>query len=152
MTNTGIDSVDRTLHKTNEWLAAIGDNLRAGERKDAYTALRAVMHALRDRLPVATVASLGAQLPMLVRGIYYEGWHPTVDGKPASGVHNPEEFFALVDRELSRHPNIQPEIAVRAVFTVLARHLDPSETEKVIHVLPRRLQELWKPEPYARDS
>lgn len=152
MTNTGIDSIDRTLHKTNEWLAAIADHLRAQERKDAYTALRSVLHALRDRLPVATVASLGAQLPMLVRGVYYEGWHPAPDGKPASGIHTADEFFALVERDLPRHPNIPAETAVRAVFTVLAGHLDPSETEKVIHVLPRRIQDLWKPEPYARDT
>lgn len=152
MTNTGIDSIDRTLHKTNEWIAAISDELHAQDRKEAFTALRSVLHALRDRLPVATVAGLGAQLPMLVRGLFYEGWHPALDGRPASSIHTEEEFFALVDRELMRHPNVPTDAAVRAVFQVIARHLDPSETEKVIHVLPRRIQALWKSEPYPRDS
>jgi uncharacterized protein (DUF2267 family) len=47
------------------------------KRNQSYSALRAVLHALRDRLTVAETAHLSAQLPMLIRGIYFKGWDPT---------------------------------------------------------------------------
>jgi uncharacterized protein (DUF2267 family) len=43
-------------------------------RSQSYAALRAVLHALRDRLTIAEAAHLAARLPMLIRGIYYHGW------------------------------------------------------------------------------
>jgi uncharacterized protein (DUF2267 family) len=60
-------------------------------RHKAYLALRATLHALRDRLTVEEVAQLGAQLPTLIRGFYYEGWDPT--GKPLR-VRHKEQFLA----------------------------------------------------------
>jgi len=38
--------------------------------------VRAGLHALRDRLIPDEAVDLGAQLPMLVRGMHYEGWKP----------------------------------------------------------------------------
>jgi len=81
MSQTGLSAFDSTIQTTNVWLNEITE--RMGWREDkhrGYHALRAVLHALRDQLPVEHVAALGAQLPLLVRGIYYDGWHPA--GKP----------------------------------------------------------------------
>lgn len=150
MTMTGLDSIDTTVHKTNEWLSGLMDAL-AVDRKRAYAALRSVLHALRDRLPIATVAGLGAQLPLLVRGIYYDGWHPHPDGRLAH-VRTPEEFLAVVENELPPGMEVDPERAVRAVLRVLSQHLDPNETSKIIRLLPRPLHELWGNEVEARDS
>jgi uncharacterized protein (DUF2267 family) len=69
---------DRTLYKTHTWLKEIMEVLGTEDRHRAYMALRAVLHALRDRLTVEEVAQLGAQLPMLIRGLYYEGWDRSV--------------------------------------------------------------------------
>jgi len=78
---------------------AAGADGPAGRRSrhDAYVALRATLHALRDRLPVEETAELAAQLPMLVRGVYYEGWDPT--GKPVR-ERSLEGFLAGVAVEL----------------------------------------------------
>ena len=151
MTMTGLDSIDTTLHKTNEWLAGVMDGLGTNDRKKAYAALRSVLHALRDRFPVATVAGLGAQLPMLVRGIYYDGWHPHLDVK-LGHVRTVEEFLAVVERELPPGMELDPERAVRAVFGVVQQHLDPNETSKIVRLLPRGLHELWGNEVEPRDS
>jgi uncharacterized protein (DUF2267 family) len=151
VTITGLDSLDTTLHKTNEWLGDVMDAIGTSDRRKAYGVLRGVLHALRDRLPVPSVAGLGAQLPVLVRGIYYDGWRPQVDGKP-SHVRSLDEFLALVEDGFPDKLQIDPESAARAVFTVMERHLDPNETQKIIHLLPRPLQQLWAREVGPRDS
>jgi uncharacterized protein (DUF2267 family) len=69
-------SFDTTVQKTNIWLKDLME-VTGGDRGKAYQALRALLHALRDRLTVEEAVEFGAQLPMLIRGIYYEGWNPT---------------------------------------------------------------------------
>jgi uncharacterized protein (DUF2267 family) len=69
MSMTGLDVFDRTLQETNVGLKELMEDLHCDDRQKAYLALRAVLHALRDRLPVHEAVQLGAQLPLLVRGI-----------------------------------------------------------------------------------
>jgi uncharacterized protein (DUF2267 family) len=77
MSLTGLAAFDSSIHLTNGWLKELSEILQWREdRGRAYLALRAVLHALRDRLTVSEVADLAAQLPMVVRGFFYEGWHP----------------------------------------------------------------------------
>ena len=149
MTTTSIDSIDRTLHKTNEWIAGVTEALHDDDRKVAYTALRSVLHALRDRLPLSTVAGLSAQLPLLVRGIYFDGWQP--DRTPIL-VRSLDDFLALIERDLPSGGRLDPEGAARAVFAVMDRHLDPNETEKLIRLLPRAIQDLWRRPVAPRDN
>ena len=71
MIKTHVAPFDSTLQTTNIWLNEIQEHLGWGEdHQRAYHALRAVLHALRDRLPVDHAAALAAQLPMLIRGFY----------------------------------------------------------------------------------
>jgi len=71
MTQTSLAAFDSTLQTTNIWLNDILGQLGWQDHHRAYHALRAVLHALRDRLTVDQAAALAAQLPMLVRGFYY---------------------------------------------------------------------------------
>ncbi|MBV8949563.1 MAG: DUF2267 domain-containing protein, partial [Actinobacteria bacterium] len=79
MSQTGFATFDHTVEKTNEVLKDIEDayGWPHTRRQQSYDALRVVLHTLRDRLPVQEAADLGAQLPMLVRGVYYESWSPS---------------------------------------------------------------------------
>jgi len=140
MSATGLDVFDATLHKTNTWLNELMEELASPDRHGAYVALRATLHALRDRLPVEEAAQLGAQLPMLVRGFYYEGWVPT--RKPLK-IRRKEEFLDRITQELRRNDPIDPESVACAVFTVLARRVTEGEIEDVKHVLPAALRSLW---------
>jgi uncharacterized protein (DUF2267 family) len=102
--------------------------------------LRAVLHALRDRLTVEEVAQLGAQLPMLIRGFYYEGWDPT--GKP-SKIRQREQFLSRIGQQFKGDNSVDPEQVARAVFTVLAKRISEGEIEDVKHVLPEEIRDLW---------
>jgi uncharacterized protein (DUF2267 family) len=139
MIAAGLDVFDRTLHKTHEWLADLMRLLAVDDRRVAYQALRATLHALRDRLTVEEVAQLGAQLPMLVRGFYYEGWDPTA--KPLK-LRRIEAFLAYIASEFS-NDDVDPEQAARAVFALLAERVTAGEVEDVKHILPAQLRELW---------
>ena len=109
------------------------------DRRQAYLALRAVLHALRDRLTVEEVTQLGAQLPMLVRGFYYEGW--TLRAKPVKW--HKAEFLAHIRQEFPLADELDPESVVRVVFEVLAGRVSAGEINDVKHCLPKELRALW---------
>jgi uncharacterized protein (DUF2267 family) len=138
MTTLHLEAFETTLQKTASWLKEVMHELGTEDRHRAYSALRAVLHALRDRLTVEEVAQLGAQLPMLIRGFYYEGWDPS--GKPLKERHR-EEFLAHVSSALRDEPD--PERVARAVFAVVARRVSEGEIEDVKQMLPRELREFW---------
>jgi uncharacterized protein (DUF2267 family) len=140
MTHTSVSAFDSTIQTTNVWLHDIQNQLAWLEPQRAYHALRAVLHALRDRLPVNQAAALAAQLPMLVRGIYYEGWHP--HGKPVKERHK-EEFLAHVAEAFQDDFTVEPEEVTRAVFEVLTKHVTVGEVEAVKRCLPPELRQLW---------
>jgi uncharacterized protein (DUF2267 family) len=106
--------------------------------------LSATLHAVRDRIGPDNAVHLGAQLPILMRGFYYEGWHPA--GTPAK-VRHKQDFLDYVSGEVFRGLGVDPEKAVRAVFEVMANRLDPGEIEKLIKLFPDELRSLW---PAAR--
>jgi uncharacterized protein (DUF2267 family) len=91
---------------------------------------------------VAAAAALGAQLPMLIRGFYYGGWHP---GDKPLKERKLDEFLAHVGQEFGDGPGAEPELVARAVFRVLARHVTAGEIERIKHVLPGEIRALWQP-------
>lgn len=131
---------DKTVHITNVWLKNVMDHMGEADQHHAYTALRATLQALRDRLPVNEVAHLGAQLPMLVRGFYYEGWHPA--GTPTK-ERAKDEFVAHVREAFRGNVQVDAERAVRAVFGVLAEHVTAGEIQDVKRALPPEIRGLW---------
>jgi uncharacterized protein (DUF2267 family) len=140
MSQSGLSAFDSTLQTTNIWINEVNEAMGWQERHRGYHALRAVLHALRDRLPVEQAAALGAQLPMLVRGFYYEGWHPA--GTPVKERHK-EEFLAHIRAAFRDDPDADPEAVTRAVLRVLARHVTAGEVESVKHLLPHEIRALW---------
>jgi uncharacterized protein (DUF2267 family) len=138
---TGLEVFDETVHKTNAWLKEIANALDL-ERHGAYHVLRAVLHTLRDRLTVEETAQLGDQMPMLVRGIYYEAWHPA--GKPEK-IRSREEFLSKISGRIAMKQSIDPENAARAVFRTLEHHISAGEIRDVMQVLPEDIRALWPP-------
>jgi uncharacterized protein (DUF2267 family) len=138
MSTSGVAVFDRTLQETNVWLKAVAEELQL-DRHDAYIALRAVLHALRDRLSPEVAVHLGAQFPMLLRGLYYEGWH--MAGKPTKERHV-EEFADHVLKELPPHFPLDALTVSRGVSEILWEKLDPGEFAKLMDHLPVSLRTL----------
>jgi uncharacterized protein (DUF2267 family) len=133
-----VDAFHTTLQKTGEWLRDIREALDWDSDQRAYQALRAVLHMLRDRLPVAEAVHLGSQLPMLVRGFYYEGWTPT--DKPVKMTH--DEFLAGVAAHF-RNEIADPVEITRAVIEVMTAHTNVGQVAKIAHLMPRDFCELF---------
>jgi uncharacterized protein (DUF2267 family) len=142
-----VEAFDTTLEKTYLWLNELAEELGTGNRRQAYEVLRAFLHALRDRLPVESAVNLGAQLPMLVRGFYYEGWDPT--DKPEK-LHA-DAFLDRVSREARLGPD-EVESAVRAASKTLQRHVTEGELAKSLGILPNDLVRLLVSERPAVES
>src|SRR5919109_1281339 len=115
MSTTGLEVFDTTVQTTNQWLNEISEVI-GPDRQRAYDVLRAVLHSLRDRLTVDQAVHLGAQLPMLVRGIYYEGWKPS---RNPQKYRSQEDFLGHVKDELRNIRPIDPKDGTRAVFKVI---------------------------------
>lgn len=140
MQSTGVPALDTTVQKTNAWIKEIMDELGLEERRRAYLALRSTLHTLRDRLTVEEATDLGAQLPMLIRGLYYEGWNPS--GKPVK--FDREGFLSHVREHFVDEPGMDGSLIAQAVFRVLDRHISDGEIEDVKALLPKDLKEFWE--------
>lgn len=127
-----VDVIDRTVNKTNTWLKMVAERMGTDDRHRAYMVLRAVLHALRDRVGPEVSVHLAAQLPLLVRGVFYEGWHPTARPDRMSFG----EFLARVEDEAMLKGTTQAEDATRAVIAVLWEELSAGAVEHLMDVLP----------------
>jgi uncharacterized protein (DUF2267 family) len=139
MTVTGFDKFDKAVNQANIWIKEVGEELQRSDRHKAYAALKAALHVLRDCLPVKEAADLGAQLPMLIRGVYYEGWSPS---KAPAKLRKREQFLQAVREQLTRHDDIDPAAAVTATFAILIRHVSEGELADVTTNLTQDVRSL----------
>ena len=132
-----LDVIETTVQKTYSWINDLREALGGLPRRDAYQVLRSFLHVLRDRLTVDEVAQLGAQLPMLIRGLYYEGWDPSKNPVKMK----PDEFIERFIRGLTLD-EVAPKEALRAAARTLRQHITEGEFEDVLALLPAQLREL----------
>ena len=139
MTRSDVSIIDRSVETTNIWLDELAGELGVDDRRYAYRVLRAFLHTLRDRLTVDEAAQLAAQLPELVRGVYYEGWDPS--STPAR-YHDVEAFLDRVEHEAAGLGDTEASFAVAAAMRVLRRHVSEGEIDDVLGVLPAPVRTL----------
>ena len=139
MSANGLEVFDRTLQITHIWLDEIIEDLGT-DRQTAWRVLGAVLRAPRDRLPPGLSAHLSAELPLLVRGAYFEQWRP---GEETLKLRSLADFLERVSAGLAHGKPIGSLDATRAVFAVLSRHLDRGQSDKVSHALPADVREFW---------
>jgi uncharacterized protein (DUF2267 family) len=145
MSASGVAVFDKTLQITNVWLDEIMEH-QGPDRQRAWHILSAVLYSVRDRLPADLAAHLSAQLPLLVRGAYYDQYEPSKQPTQSRSV---DAFLGQVKTELASTRPVDAKEAVQTVFQVLSHHLDPGEVRKIRESLPQDLRALW-PDPTKR--
>jgi len=140
MATTGLEAFDTTIHKSNVWLNDVMTELGVRDRHLAYAALRAALHALRDRLPLEIVVHFAAQLPMLIRGLFFEGWHP---GRKPSRMHL-VDFLDSIDAHLNVIGTLpESDVIAGAVFMTVSKHVTHGLVVDIERALPEELRALW---------
>jgi len=133
---TGVTNLDNSVDSTNIWLNDTLEQLQWQSKISAYQALRGTLHALRDRLPPEEAVQLAAQLPLLLKGMYFDGWKP-VD-KPEK--YKKEEFARRVHEQFDLDPDLDVGRIIEGVLRVMYRHMSKGQLENIAGNLPK---EMW---------
>jgi uncharacterized protein (DUF2267 family) len=140
MSFTGVSSLDHSIDKVNVWLAEIADEFGTDDRHFAYRVTRAWLHALRDRLPVPIAAHFAAQLPELLRGVFYDGWNPS----KAPVKYGSDGYITRFARDSSIAETDVPRTA-SLVTRVVRRHVSGGVLDEALDVLPAEVRLIAEP-------
>jgi uncharacterized protein (DUF2267 family) len=122
-----------------DWVSDLMRRLEWQERSTAFRALLASFHALRDCLPRDEAVYLGLALPVLLRGLYFEGWRPA---RPAPAKTR-KVFLQRVHDGVNRDPGVDVEQVAHAVFALLTDRLPAAEIENARAATPTALHGFW---------
>lgn len=132
-------TIAHAVQEAQEWLKQVRDYAEGQTSSTPYGVLRAVLHQLRDRLTFEEAFELAAQLPLIIRGVYFEGYQPS---HAPEKIRSKQMFFNGVAAKLQPH-RVAPDAAIRAVFATLAYRCDAGEVAHVINQLPAELKDMW---------
>jgi uncharacterized protein (DUF2267 family) len=143
MTITRVDIIDRSVEKAHVWINDMAGELGTDDGRQAFRVLRAFLHAVRDHLSVDEAAQLSAQLPIFVRGVFYESWDPSRTPDHARGL---DSFLTKVAGEAGLAGETEASFAAAAASRVLCQHVSPGEADSVLRALPQHIRELLNPQ------
>jgi uncharacterized protein (DUF2267 family) len=137
MAERGLEGIDHTVQQTYVWIDQVATAFH-GDRHRGFAILRAFLHTLRDHLSVDESAQLAAQLPLLIRGVYYEGWDPS---RSAQHQRTAEAFLERFTAE-SGVRAMDARDALIAAATVVSGHITGGEAQQVLMALPKHVRDL----------
>lgn len=140
MSSQGLESIDHAVHLTHEWINELADRLGWASRRSALRLMRVTLHAVRDHLRTDELAQLSAQLPMVIRGIVFEGWVPK---RTPVRARKASEFIAAIEKHTNEIPEYSGSQDLRAVFDLLNARISLGEVEDVRSNLPEDIRRLW---------
>lgn len=140
MSALGLKIIDSAVEAANIWINDVDERTGWDHKQRAYRLLRQVLHVIRDHLSVDEAAQLGAQLPVLIRGIYYEGWDPSRTPVTERSV---EGFIARVQDGFGTDPMGDAPAAIRAVIDVMDSRVSEGEMQDVKGSFSREIRTLF---------
>jgi uncharacterized protein (DUF2267 family) len=141
MSFTGVDSLDASISKSNAWLADIDAAFGTKDRRFAYRVLRAWLHSLRDALSAEVAAHFAAQLPELLRGVFFDGWNPN----KVPHKFDRAEFVTRFAREAQVRDSDVTKSA-KIVTAVARQHMSPGGVAHPLDHLPAGIRDVLEPE------
>ena len=143
MSATGLEVLDRTWHKTHEWVNDLRDRLGWSSDRDALRLLRATLHQIRDRVHVNETAQLSAQLPIMIRGMFFEGWQPHLVPLPGRRAG---DFISAIEHHVGDMMEFRGQQDIITVLKLLNARISPGQINDIRGNLPEDIRALW-PEP-----
>lgn len=144
-----MSALEQSIEKSNIWLNTLQKELNLPQQKDAYRLLKVVLHSLRDRLPISEAAQLGAQLPTLIRGLYYEGFRPRTFTRRERTL---TPFLQAIEKKMPRFYPKQPSELLRGVFSLLNQFISPGEIEDIKACCNQDIRRFWPETPKKKKA
>ena len=139
MSSTGFNLFDHTVHETNQLLKKVEDEFGwTDRRQQSYAIVRAVLHAVRDRIPYTEAISFSAQLPLLLKGVFFDGWSPELIPEKCTR----KEFIEKIRSTFPYSTDSSIEEVIATTFQLICEQMDPPETTKILNLLPDDIREL----------
>jgi uncharacterized protein (DUF2267 family) len=140
MSSQGLEVIDHTVQLTHEWINELSERLSWTSHRDALRLLRVTLRQIRDHLGHEEVAQFSAQMPLLVRGMFFEGWTPA-----HTPIHDrkAEHFVAAISAQVGDVPDWRGSDDVVAVFKMLDARISAGEIADIKAGLPADIRRLW---------
>lgn len=140
MTSQGLEVIDHSVHLTHEWINELSERLGWASKRSTLRLLRITLRRVRDHLLVDELAQMSAQLPLLIRGFFFEAWVPK---QTPIKERNVEDFIAFITEQMGETEEYQGRDDIKCVFDLLNNRLSRGEIEDIRATLPAAIRDLW---------
>lgn len=134
-----LHSPEVNLQEANGWFNELNLSMPTSSR-ETFLVFKAVLHSIRDTLNAQNATYLGTHLPLLIKGIYYEGWDPSNNPRNLSCT---EDFFDIVDERYHGERIIEAVEEISAVVRFLSKKIGQDESW-LRDFVPKELSVLWE--------
>ena len=128
----------------NLFLSQLADELNMPKNKTrTLHILKAVLHGIRNRISPEESAQFMAQLPMLLKAVYVDGWQI---GKHQKRINTLEEFVDEVYdlggayKGLAFGDRIEAERGIQSVLKILKNYISEGEFNDILASMPTKLR------------
>ena len=140
MSAQGLQVIDHTVQLTHEWINELVERLDWSSPRDALRLMRVTLTTVRDHLNHDEVAQFAAQLPLLIRGMFYEGWRPAdtpIRERDRAG------FVLKIEALVGDVTEYRGPEDISTVFRLINARISKGEVDDVRAGLPEAIRGLW---------
>lgn len=141
MTAQGLEVIDHSVHLTHEWINELAERLSWTSKRSALRLRRVTLHRIRDHLLADEMAQLSAQLPIMIRGFFFEDWIPK---RTPIKERKAADFVAFISEQMGDAMEFRGSADIQCVFKLLNARISRGEIEDIRACLPMELRDFWE--------